>query len=142
MNGASGPRAAGASPANLRTAIPIASHDPIACLCYAVDAVRESLDLVLAILPAGASDRLPPARTWHLEAAVRRVAHASRVVRGLADELADERISSLAERLDAERRAVVGRVQELLGRGPGSDLVVSTGIDEPAYPAWGSDGEP
>jgi hypothetical protein len=98
---------------------PAGANDPIACLSFAVDAMREAFDLLLAVVPSEAEETDAGARTWYVESAIRRVVQAARVMRQLADESEDSRIASIAERLDVERRAVLARADELLGTRPG-----------------------
>lgn len=87
-------------------------RDPIACLSFAVDAMREAFDLVLSMVSSEAIAD-PTMRGWYIEAAAHRVIRAARVVRELDGEIDDPRIHSTSERLEAERRAVVA----LLGEG-------------------------
>jgi hypothetical protein len=92
---------------------PTSARDPIACLSFAVDAMREAFDLLLAVVPV--EHEAPDVRVWYIDSAFRRVIHAARVVRALAGESTDERIIAVADRLDVERRAVLARAREIIG---------------------------
>ena len=106
--------------------------DVVSALTHALDVVREAFDLALATtLPGG--ERLQ-ARRWYLNAATRRVTHAARVVRALAEQTTDARIIAVSERLDIESRVVLARLRAQLADDAADGWVGEIVVDDATGP--------